>query len=142
MDFQRTVPRDRDDAGRPRLRAQAENRLLNQSCSPRSSQSTRAASSAAHGRSRRQAQVPQHPSSLVDGWSHRRIHLEDAYDNGWNEIARVRIAVGAAEVEEVVFEEREHVGGVGRLDGEPVGAIQTVIWVSRENATTPYLLPE
>src|SRR6266481_4345815 len=115
MDFQRTVPRDRDDGGRPRLRAQAENRLLNQSCSPRSSQSTRAASSAAHGRSRRQAQVPHHPSSLVDGWSHRKIHLEDAYDNGWNEIARVRIAVGAAEVEEVVIERR----GYAWLAGQP-----------------------
>ena len=32
------------------------------------------------------------PSSLVDGWSHRKIRLEDAHDNGWNEIARVRIA--------------------------------------------------
>ena len=43
----------------------------------------------------------------------------------------------------VVIEEREHVvGQVSRLDGEPVGAIQNVTWVSRENATTPYLLPE
>ena len=51
--------------------------------------------------------------------------------------------VGAAKVEEVLVEEREHVGGgVGRLDGEPVGAIQNVTWVSRENATTLYLLPE
>src|SRR5439155_10128120 len=39
------------------------------------------------------------------------------------------IAVGAADVEEVVVEEREHVvGQVSRLDGEPVGAIQNVTW--------------
>ena len=58
-------------------------------------------------------------------------------------VARVRIAATAAEVEEVLVEAREHVlGAVSCLDGEPVGAIQNVTWVSRENATTPYLLPE